>query len=62
MNPSQTSAEPPTFHGVRVDHPSIVSSIRNLIKQGYDNGHICRVIGQPQEVVDKQRRILKEGK
>ncbi len=50
---------PQEFKGVRVDHPSIVSSIRNLIAQGYGQEQICKLIGMPGEVVDRERRRLK---
>jgi len=62
MNPSQPSAEPPEFHGVRVNHPTIVTYIRNGIKQGWGNEQICKVVGCPQEIVEKERRKLKEQK
>jgi hypothetical protein len=60
MNPSQTQAEPPTFHGVRVDNPTILTYIRNGIKQGWNNEQICKVVGCPQEIVDKERAKLKK--
>lgn len=47
------------YDGVRVDDRRIQSSIENLINQGYGNDHICKVIGMPQEVVDKVRHRLK---
>jgi hypothetical protein len=50
------------FRGVRVDHPRILEGVRNLLKQGYNNEHICKVIGVPQEVVDKERARLKKLK
>lgn len=54
---------PASYNGVSVEHPSIQSSIRNLIKQGRTNEDICRIIGMPQEVVDRVRtRLKKESK
>jgi hypothetical protein len=60
MNPSQTSAEPATFHGVSVKNETILASIRNAIKMGWGNEQICKVIGMPQEVIERERTKLKK--
>lgn len=52
----------PTYNGVRVDHPSIVASIKNLIKQGRNTEYICRVVGMPAEVVSRIRSEVKADK
>lgn len=44
---------PATYGGVAVNHPSIVSGIKTLAKQGHGKAHIMKVIGMPGEVVDK---------
>ena len=59
MNPSETHVEPPTFNGVRVNHPTILTYIRNGITQGWGNEHICQVVGCPAEIVEKERKKLK---
>jgi hypothetical protein len=51
-----------TFNGVSVDDPTIVATIRNGIKMGWNNETICRVVGMPQEVVDKQRALVRNMK
>lgn len=48
------------YNDVPVDNAMIVSSIRNGIKMGWNNETICRVVGMPQEVVDKHRALLKK--
>ncbi len=60
MNTGPVVVEGPhEFNGVRVDHPSIVTSIRNLIAKGYGQEQICKLIGMPGEVVDRERRKVK---
>jgi hypothetical protein len=51
-----------TFNGVSVEDPTVVSTIRNGIKMGWNNETICRVVGMPQEVVDKQRALVRNMK
>lgn len=51
----------PTYQGLRVDHPRLLEGCRGLIKQGYSNEHIIRIIGVPQEVVDRERAKMKKG-
>lgn len=55
-------AEPMEFRGVRVNHPSILSSVQNGIKMGWNNEQIMRVVGVPSEVVDRERSKLKKLK
>lgn len=50
------------FRGVRVNHPSILSSVQNGIKMGWNNEQIMRVVGVPSEVVDRERSKLKKLK
>ena len=52
-------AEPAEYAGVPVTHPSIVKGIERLATEGYDRGHIIRVIGMPAEVVDRVIRNMK---
>ena len=52
----------PEYHGVRVDHPSVLEGIDNLIRKGYANEHIIRIIGMPAETVDKRRAHLRAMK
>lgn len=60
MNTGNVVVEGPhEFKGVRVDHPSIINGIRNLIAKGYGQEQICKLIGMPGEVVDRERRRLK---
>ncbi len=56
------SVESPTFQGVRVDHERLQSGILTLLKQGYSNEHIMRVIGVPQEVVSRTRNKFEKEK
>jgi transposase len=44
------------YNGVDVDHPSIVSSVKNLTKQGKRIEEIVRIVGMPFEVVEKYMR------
>lgn len=53
---------PATYAGVRVNHPAIVSSIKNLVKQGKNTEYICRVVGMPAEVVNRIRSEVKAEK
>lgn len=46
----------PTYQGVSVEHPSIVSSIKNMVKQGRSTEEIQRTIGMPREIIEKYRR------
>ena len=55
-----TRAEPMEFHGVRVDHPSILSSVQNGIKMGWNNERIMTVVGVPSEVVDREREKIRK--
>jgi hypothetical protein len=52
----------PLYNGVPVDNPLIVQAIRTMIKNGHRNEDICRVVGMPQEVVDKQRALVRNMK
>ena len=46
----------PTYNGVSVEHPSIVSSIKNMVKQGRRIEEIQKVVGMPREIIEKYRR------
>ena len=50
------------YAGVDVDNPRIVDAIKTLSKQGKNNGQIMRIVGMPQEVVDKYAREAREKK
>ena len=43
----------PTYQGVRVNHPTIVATIQNMVKQGKKLEEIMRITGMPGEVVRK---------
>lgn len=44
---------PAQYQGVDVDHPSIVSSIKECKKQGMSKERASQIVGMPMEVVDK---------
>lgn len=50
------SVKSPQYNGVSVEHPSIVSSIKVMVKQGRKTEDIQRVIGMPREVIEKYQR------
>lgn len=50
------SVKEPTYQGVSVNHPSIVSTIKNMVKQGAKREDIVKVTGMPKEVVEKYQR------
>ncbi len=50
----------PAYNGLRVDHPGLLTATRNLLKKGYSNEHIIRIVGVPPEVVDRERSKLKK--
>ena len=53
----------PEFGGVNVNHPTIVSGIKNLHRQGFRTEEIIKRIGMPAEVVQKyQREAERESK
>jgi len=47
------------YAGVDVNHPSIVSAIKTMVKQGRNTGDIMRVTGMPQEVVHKYTKVVR---
>lgn len=49
----------PHFAGVSTEHPSIVTSIQNMTRQGKSKEEICRVVGMPMEVVERHQRDVK---
>jgi len=55
------SAEPQRHRDVRVNHPSIVSTIQNMIRQGRRTDEIMRVVGMPQEVINNIRQKMEKG-
>jgi hypothetical protein len=64
MSPSfarEVAVETPTMDdGLRVDHPRLLEGIDTLLKKGYSNEHICRIIGVPGSVVDTRRSKMKK--
>lgn len=44
---------PATYAGVRVNHPTIVAAIKNLVKQKRPIDYIMRITGMPAEVIRK---------
>ena len=51
----------PQRHGdVRVNHPTIVTTIKTMIAKGFHTQDIMRVVGMPQEVINKLRNEMKE--
>ena len=55
--------ESPTMtDGLRVDHPDIKEYIKNGVKLGWGNEHICRVVGAPPELVSKIRSQVEKEK
>jgi len=62
MGYPSVSVDSPTFQGVRVDHERLQTGIVNLLKQGYNNEHIMRIIGVPQEVVTRVRSKFEKEK
>ena len=51
---------PATYTGVSVDHPSIVSAIKNMAKDGRKLKEIMKVVGMPAEVVRRHASDVKE--
>lgn len=49
----------PKYQNVDVDHPSIVSAIQNLSKQGKRKEEIMKVVGMPAEVIERVQRDSK---
>lgn len=62
MSYPPVEVETPTYNGVRVNHERLLEGIRSLLKQGRSNADICRIIGVPQEVVDRERHKDKRDK
>ena len=60
MSYPSVTAEPKEFNGVRVDHPTLLTYIRNAIKKGYNNQQICKIVGLPHEIVEKERVKIKK--
>ena len=48
--------------GVDVDHPSIVSTIKNMVKDGKKTEEIIKVTGAPSEVINKYQYQEKHNK
>jgi hypothetical protein len=55
------STDTPTYGGVSVDHPSIVSTIKTMATQGKKVPEIMRVTGMPAEVVRRHAPHAKES-
>lgn len=54
--------DPPSHNGVRVNHPSLLTAVRNALKQGWANEHIVRVVGVHPSVIERERSKLKQAK
>jgi len=50
------SVKEPIYNGVNVNHPSIVSTIKNMVKQGARREDIVKVTGMPREIIEKYQR------
>jgi len=50
--------EPMEYNGVRVDDRHIQDAIETLVKKGYRNEEIQRIVGMPQDVIDKVRHRM----
>jgi hypothetical protein len=53
---ASVTVKDPTYQGVSVEHPSIVSSIKNMVKQGRSTEEIQRTIGMPREIIEKYQK------
>ena len=51
----------PSYSGVSVDHPSIVSAIKNMAKDGRKMKEIMKVVGMPAEVVRRHAPDVRES-
>lgn len=59
----QVQVDSPTMtDGLRVDHPDLKEYIKNGIKLGWGNEHICKVVGAPPELVTKIRSQVEREK
>jgi len=59
MNEKRVTVDGPSqYNGVSVEHPSIIDAIHNLTKQGKPVEYIMRVVGMPQEVVQRHARTV----
>jgi hypothetical protein len=52
-------AGPPPINGVEEHQDTLRDYVRRGIKQGWGNEHICKVVGVPPEIVDKERAFLR---
>jgi len=50
----------PKYANVDVDHPSIVSTIKEGVKQGMSTEQIMRITGMPKEVVHKYEHQVRQ--
>ena len=48
------------YNGLRVDHPGLLEATQNLLKKGYGNEHIVRIVGVPPAVIERERERLKK--
>lgn len=59
----QIQVESPTIQdGLRIDHPDLRAYTKTAILKGWNNERVCKVIGVPQEFVDKVRHSIKKNK
>ena len=56
---SGASVESTHYAGVSVEHPTIISTIKNMVKQGKKKEEIMRVVGMPGEVVERHSRDVR---
>lgn len=60
---NQVAVDSPELEGgLRADHPRLAEYIKNGIKLGWGNEHICRVVGVPPELVSKVRAKYEKEK
>lgn len=49
------------YSGVDVEHPSVARGIKKMLKEGQPIENIIKVIGMPQEVIERYRNELKSA-
>ncbi len=52
----------PRYAGVNVNHPAIVSTIKNMVEKGESVGQIMKITGMPQEVVLSHKHKAESAK
>lgn len=49
------------FQGLRLDHPDLTEYVKNGIRHGWGNEHLCKVVGVPPSFVDRIREKMRKG-